>query len=215
MIKLSALVFQHFFRVLLRSNGEGVGKGPTIADGLSDRHGQQEVLLLDAGLFRVGHGHYTVSPQQQCAVGDLLDFCGFRASQRRKRATARRGTGCGGVGEDAKMATWTRTRKKRKKSSSRKDALGSLCPARAQPSTRPLFLMKATAEWVITRPDKTTAFLFFGIAVALHRQARELFDAAVAAFTTVLPCPDSFPWISKVTTAIPKLLSSYSRQKWR
>lgn len=126
MIKLSALVFQHFFRVLLRSNGEGVvGKGPTIADGLSDRHGQQEVLLLDAGLFRVGHGHYTVSPQQQCAVGDLLDFCGFRASQRRKRATARRGTGCGGVGEDAKMATWTRTRKKRKKSSSRKDALGS------------------------------------------------------------------------------------------
>ena len=92
MIKLSALVFQHFFRVLLRSNGEGVvGKGPTIADGLSDRHGQQEVLLLDAGLFRVGHGHYTVSPQQQCAVGDLLDFCGFRASQRRKRATARRG----------------------------------------------------------------------------------------------------------------------------
>ena len=73
------------------TNGEGVGKGPTIADGLSDRHGQQEVLLLDAGLFRVGHGHYTVSPQQQCAVGDLLDFCGFRASQRRKRATARRG----------------------------------------------------------------------------------------------------------------------------
>ena len=48
MIKLSALVFQHFFRVLLRSNGEGVGKGPTIADGLSVRHGQEVCCLTQA-----------------------------------------------------------------------------------------------------------------------------------------------------------------------
>jgi hypothetical protein len=47
--------------------------------------------------------------------------------------------------------------------------------ARAQPSTRPLFLMKATAEWVITRPDKTTdPLLSLTFAVA---PSRELFDA--------------------------------------
>ena len=41
------------------------------------------------------------------------------------------------------------------------EAKDALAFARAQPSTRPLFLMKATAEWVITRPDKTTAYSFW------------------------------------------------------
>ena len=69
----------------------------------------------------------------------------------------------GGGKDDAKTTTAAAaaatTRKKEEKEEEAEDALASL--ARAQPSTRPLFLMKATAEWVITRPDKTTAFSFW------------------------------------------------------
>ena len=65
--------------------------------------------------------------------------------------------------DDAKTTTVAAaaatTKKKEEKEKEAEDALASL--ARAQPSTRPLFLMKATAEWVITRPDKTTAYSFW------------------------------------------------------